>query len=166
MKTVPTPVVNIGNRQKGRLNAGNVEFVKYDKNEIISAVTKACLDKDYRNGIKKLTNPQKRIKEIYHLILDKNLKSIDFKKLQDGITIGGKRAAIDRASYINGKEKNEIGFEISMGGIKMVNLIFEKIGYKVQRIDRVFFAGLSKKDLPRKRYRFLSAEEVGLLKRL
>jgi len=51
------PVVNIGNRQKGRLNAGNVEFVKYDKNEIIAAVTKACLDKVYRNGIKKLKNP-------------------------------------------------------------------------------------------------------------
>tara|TARA_B100000749_G_scaffold246484_1_gene209405 strand:+ start:103 stop:873 length:771 start_codon:yes stop_codon:yes gene_type:complete len=116
--------------------------------------------------IKKLTNPQKRIKEIYHLILDENLKSIDLKKLQDGITIGGKRAAIDMVSYISGKDKNEIGLEISMGGIKMVNLIFEQIGYKVQRIDRVFFAGLSKKDLPRKRYRFLSAEEVGLLKRL
>ena len=100
------------------------------------------------------------------MLLDKNLKSIDLKTLQDGITIGGKKAAIDTVSYISGKEKNEIGLEISMGGIKMVNLIFEQIGYKVQRIDRVFFAGLSKKDLPRKRYRFLSAEEVGLLKRL
>ncbi len=115
---------------------------------------------------KKLSNPQKRIKEIYHLELDKKLKSIDLKKLQDGVSIHGKKAPIDSASYISGKDKNEIGLEISMGGIKMVNLIFEQIGYKVQRIDRVFYAGLSKKDLPRKRHRFLSNEEINLLKRI
>jgi len=115
---------------------------------------------------KKLSNPQKRIKEIYHLELDKNLKSIDLKKIQDGLIIGGKKTAVDLVSYINGKDKNEVGLEISMGGIKIVNLIFEQIGYKVQRIDRVFFGGLSKKDLPRKRYRFLTNEEVNLLKRI
>ena len=53
-----------------------------------------------------------------------------------------------------------------MGGIKMANIIFEQIGYKVQRIDRVFIAGLSKKYLPRKQHRFLSNEEINLLKRL
>mgnify|MGYP000336057547 CR=1 FL=1 len=115
---------------------------------------------------KKLSNPQKRIKEIYHLGLDKNLKSIDLKKVQDGLIIGGKKTAVDLVSYINGKDKNEVGLEISMGGIKMVNLIFEKIGYKVSRIDRVFFGGLSKKDLPRKRSRFLTEQGVNLLKRL
>jgi len=116
--------------------------------------------------VKKLLNPQKKIKEIYHLELDKNLKSIDLKKIQDGLIIGGEKTAVDSLSYINGKDKNEVGLEISVGGIKMVNLIFEKIGYKVFRIDRVFFGGLTKKDLPRKKYRFLTNQEVNLLKRL
>ncbi len=65
--------------------------------------------------------------------------------------------------------KSVIDFANSGGlviGIKMANIIFEQIGYKVQRIDRVFFAGLSKKDLPRKQHRFLSNEEISLLKRL
>ena len=115
---------------------------------------------------KKLSNPQKRIKEIYHLLLDKKLKSADLKKLQDGVSIHRKQAAIDSVSYISGKDKNEVGLELSMGGIKMANIIFEQIGYKAQRIDRVFFAGLSKKDLPRKQHRFLSNEEINLLKRL
>ena len=88
------------------------------------------------------------------------------KKLQDGGSIHRKQAAIDSVSYISGKDKNEVGLELSMGGIKMANIIFEQIGYKVQRIDRVFFAGLSKKELPRKQHRFLSNEEINLLKRL
>ena len=115
---------------------------------------------------KKLTNPQRRIKEIYQFSLDKKLKSDDFKKIQDGISIHGKKISFDSVSYINGKEKNEIGIEISLGGIKTINIVFEKIGYKLLRVDRVFFAGLSKKDIPRKKHRFLSTSEINILKRL
>jgi len=115
---------------------------------------------------KKLTNPKKRIKEIYHLFLDKNLKSADLKMIQDGVIISGKKVVPNSISYIENKEKNEIGLELSFGGIKMANQIFETLGYKVSSLDRVFFAGLSKKELPRKKYRFLSEDEVNLLKRL
>ncbi len=115
---------------------------------------------------KKLTNPQRRIKEIYQLSLDKKLKSDDFKKIQDGVSIYGKQLIVNSVSYINGKEKNEIGIEISLGGIKTIKFVFEKMGYRLSRIDRVYFAGLSKKDLPRKKYRFLSTSEINILKRL
>ena len=98
--------------------------------------------------------------------MDKKLESADLKKLRDGVSIHGKKAEINSVSYISGKDKNEVGLELLMGGIKMANIIFEQIGYKVQKVDRVFFAGLSKKDLPRKQYRFLSNEEISLLKRL
>ena len=72
----------------------------------------------------------------------------------------------DKISYIENKDKNEIGIEVSIGGIKGVNQTFEQLGYNVSWIDRVFFAGLTKKDLPRKKYRFLSTDEINLLKRI
>ena len=115
---------------------------------------------------KKLLNPKKRIKEIFHLELDKNLKSIDLKNIKDGITIGGKKMSVDNISYIKGKNKNEIGVEISIGGIKIINQIFKQLGYNIFRLDRVFFACLNKKYLPRKKYRFLTKEEIILLKRI
>ena len=115
---------------------------------------------------KKLSNPKKRVKEIYHLQLDKKLSAPDLKKIQNGLVIDGKKVMPDKISYIENKDKNEIGIEVSIGGIKGVNQIFEQLGYNVSWIDRVFFAGLTKKDLPRKKYRFLSIDEINLLKRI
>ncbi|MEE2930928.1 MAG: S4 domain-containing protein [Bacteroidota bacterium] len=115
---------------------------------------------------KKLSNPKKRVKEIYHLQLDKKLSAPDLKKIQNGLVIDGKKVMPDKISYIENKDKNEIGIEVSIGGIKGVNQTFEQLGYNVSWIDRVFFAGLTKKDLPRKKYRFLSTDEINLLKRI
>ena len=70
--------------------------------------------------------------------------------------MNGRKVTLDLVSYINGKDKNELGIENSIGGIKLIKLLFEKIGYTVIRLDRVFLAGLTKKDLPRKHYRHLS----------
>ena len=115
---------------------------------------------------KKLSNPKKRVKEIYHLQLDKKLSAPDLKKIQNGLVIDGKKVMLDKISYIENKDKNEIGIEVSIGGIKGVNQTFEQLGYNVSWIDRVFFAGLTKKDLPRKKYRFLNIDEINLLKRI
>ena len=115
---------------------------------------------------KKLSNPKKRVKEIYHLQLDKKLSAPDLKKIQNGLVIDGKKVMPDKISYIENKDKNEIGIEVSIGGIKGVNQTFEQLGYNVSWIDRVFFAGLTKKDLPRKKYRFLNIDEINLLKRI
>ena len=115
---------------------------------------------------KKLSNPKKRIKEIYHLQLDKKLRETDLKKIQNGLFIDAKKVVLDNVSYIENKNKNEIGIEVSTGGIKRINQIFEQLGYNVSWIDRVFLAGLTKKDLPRKKYRFLNTDEINLLKRI
>ena len=115
---------------------------------------------------KKLGGSKKNIKEILQITLDKNLSQIDLEKIREGIFMNGKTIKLDLISYINGKEKNELGIENSNGGIKLVKNLFEKIGYKLIKLDRVFLGGLTKKDLPRKHYRHLSKEEINILKRL
>ena len=109
---------------------------------------------------------KKRIKTIYQITLDKNLSQIDLENIRTGIFINNKKTSLEVISYINGKNKNELGIENSTGGIKLIKNLFEKIGYKVVKLDRVFLAGLTKKDLPRKHCRHLSTEEVNILKRL
>ena len=115
---------------------------------------------------KKLSNPKKRVKEIFHLQLDKKLSAADLNKIQKGLTIDGKKIIPNSISYIENKDKNEVGIEVNSGGVKGVNIIFEQLGYKVSWLDRVFYAGLTKKDLPRKKYRFLTTDEINLLKRI
>jgi 23S rRNA pseudouridine2605 synthase len=115
---------------------------------------------------KKLSNPKKRVKEIFHLHLDKKLSAADLNKIQKGLTINGRKIIPNRISYIENKDKNEVGIELNSRGVKGVNIIFEQLGYKVSLIDRVFYAGLTKKDLPRKKYRFLTTDEINVLKRI
>jgi len=116
--------------------------------------------------IKKLTNNKKKIKSIYQVTLDKNLTQLDLENIRQGIFMNGQKESLDIVSYINRKDKNELGVENSIGGIKLIKKLFEKMGYKIIKLDRVFLAGLTKKDLPRKKYRHLSNEEVNILKRL
>ena len=89
-----------------------------------------------------------------------------FQKIRGGLFINSKNHAFDSISYIQNKEKNEIGIEHSRGGIKYVKEIFEKLNYRITKLDRVFLGGLTKKNLPRKQYRHLSQDEINILKRL
>ncbi len=115
---------------------------------------------------KKLSNKKKLIKSIYQITLDKNLTQIDLKKIKAGLFMHGKLHTVNSISYIKNKEKNTIGVEHNKGGIKYIKDIFEKHNYKILTLDRVFFGGLTKKNLPRKHYRHLSEDEINLLKRL
>ena len=115
---------------------------------------------------KKITSSRQKIKAIYQLTLDKKLSQPHLENIREGIFINGRKVLLDSISYLNGKDKNELGVENSIGGIKLVKQLFEKIGYKIVKLDRVFLGGLTKKDLPRKHYRHLSNEEVNILKRL
>lgn len=115
---------------------------------------------------KKIGNNRKRIKTIYQITLNKNLRQLDLENIRNGIFINNRKTSLEVVSYITGKNKNELGVEHSTGGIKLIKNLFEKIGYRIVKLDRVFLAGLTKKDLPRKHYRHLSIEEVNLLKRL
>ncbi|MXV38567.1 pseudouridine synthase [Flavobacteriaceae bacterium Ap0902] len=113
---------------------------------------------------KKLTHPSHGVKKIYHVILDNDLYGDDMEKIRNGIPMQEGVAKVDKISYIQGKGHNEIGVEIHIGWNRVVRRIFEKLGYKVMALDRVEFAGLTKKTLKRGDYRILDAKEVNFLK--
>ena len=106
------------------------------------------------------------MKEIYQITLDKNLSQIHLENIREGVFINGRTVKLDLISYVNGKDKNELGIENSNGGIKLVKQLFEKLGYRTIKLDRVFLGGLTKKDLPRKHFRHLTQEEINILRRL
>lgn len=118
------------------------------------------------NLAKKLNNKKKIIKSVYQITLDKKLTQIDLKKIQSGIHIHGKLYTFNSISYIKNKEKNTVGVEHNKGGIKYIKDVFEKHNYKILILDRVFFGGLTKKNLPRTHFRHLSEGEINVLKRL
>lgn len=114
---------------------------------------------------KKLMHPKHGVKKIYHVELDKNLPKTDMEKIVNGVDLEDGIAQVDEIAYDgDGKDKKCLGLEIHTGKNRIVRRIFESIGYKVVKLDRVYFAGLTKKDLPRGRWRFLSNIEISMLK--
>ena len=109
---------------------------------------------------KKLTHPRHGIRKIYHVELNKNLTLDDLKKIQTGITLDDGPIKVDEVSYINNSPKREVGIEIHSGRNRIVRRIFEHLEYDVKKLDRVIFAGLTKKDLPRGHWRYLTKQEV------
>lgn len=115
---------------------------------------------------KKLSNKSLLVKSVYEITLDKNLILADFDKIKKGFFINGKKRYLDSISYVYKKPKNEIGIEHSFGGIPYIKNIFESLNYNIKKLDRVFFGGLTKKNLPRKKYRHLAKDEISILKRI
>lgn len=114
---------------------------------------------------KLLTHPRYLKKKIYHVTLDKVLKSADLDKIAEGLVLEDGPIKVDEISYVEGAEsKKEVGIEIHSGKNRIVRRIFESLGYDVVKLDRVYFAGLTKKDLPRGKWRFLSQKEISMLK--
>jgi 23S rRNA pseudouridine2605 synthase len=119
------------------------------------------------NLAKKLMHPKSNIKKIYHVVLDKNLTNRDMRKIAEGINLDDGFIQVDQIAYVaDAKDKKEIGVELHSGKNRIIRRIFEHLGYKVVKLDRVFFAGLTKKDLPRGKWRFLSPKEIRMLQRL
>jgi 23S rRNA pseudouridine2605 synthase len=110
----------------------------------------------------KLTHPSYNRKKIYQTRLDMNLKQSDMEKLVNGIELEDGMMHVDQIAYIDNDEK-EIGLEIHSGKNRVVRRLFEALGYKVKKLDRVYFAGLTKKNLKRGQWRFLTEEEVNML---
>lgn len=113
---------------------------------------------------KKLSHPSHEVKKVYHVVLDKEVSDKDIGRIKKGLRLHDGLAPVDGVSHVKGKEKNEVGIEIHIGRNRIVRRIFEHLGYEVRKLDRVYYAGLTKKDLPRGRYRFLSKKEVLMLK--
>ena len=112
---------------------------------------------------KKLTHPKHNVRKLYHASLDKKLTMSDLDKLRGEVIIEGRKVFIDAVSYVQGEKKTEVGIEIHSGRNRIVRKIFENYGYNVMKLDRVVFAGLTKKNLPRGRFRELTNLELSNL---
>ena len=112
----------------------------------------------------KLTHTKYVKKKIYQVWTDKDIAEEDMQPLADGIELEDGPIHADAISYVNDHDKNQAGIEIHSGRNRIVRRMFESLGYRVTKLDRVYFAGLTKKNLPRGRWRYLTQEEVNFLK--
>lgn len=157
----------------------------YERKTVMMLVRSACKERIYPVGrldkdttglllftndgtlAKKLTHPKHQIRKVYHVILDKALTKVDFGKIAKGIVLEDGIIQVDKLAYVNSREsKNEIGIELHSGRNRIIRRIFESLDYKVTKLDRVSFASLTKKDVPRGKWRTLTEQEVNYLKML
>jgi 23S rRNA pseudouridine2605 synthase len=156
-----------------------------DRRTVMVLMEKACKERIYPVGrldkdtvglllftndgelAKKLTHPKHLIKKIYHVFLDRGISKKDLEAIENGIELEDGTIKPDKISWVSGEnDKKQVGIELHSGRNRIVRRIFEHLGYKVVKLDRVFFAGLTKKDIPRGKFRRLDVKEVNLLKRL
>ena len=150
----------------------------HDRRTVMALIDDACTERLYPVGrldrnttgvllmtndgdlAKKLTHPSHGAEKIYAATLDKAITRTDLEKLVAGIELEDGLAQADEASYVDGGSKKEVGLKLHMGRNRVVRRMFEAIGYEVVKLDRVVFAGLTKKDLPRGKWRHLTEKEV------
>ena len=155
----------------------------FNRKTVMSLVHRACKERIYPVGrldrmttglllftndgemAKKLTHPKHNIKKIYQVELDKALTKADMIEITKGVELEDGVATVDVITYVGeGADKKTLGLELHSGKNRIVRRIFEHFGYNVVKLDRVYFAGLTKKDLPRGRHRFLTDIEINMLK--
>lgn len=144
---------------RGSTNAKIAAVGRMDKN-----TTGLLLFTNDTDMIRKFTLPNQKSSKIYQVSLDKNLKFEDLEKISKGLVLDGHRVFVEEVSYIEKEAKSEVGLKLKSSNVKVVRAIFEHLDYDVLRIDRVAFAGLTKKNLPRGNWRFLTDQEVINLK--
>jgi len=113
---------------------------------------------------RKMTHPSDGIRKLYYVQLDKKLSTDDFEKIESTIVLEDGPAPVDNISFVEGTDGTEVGVQIHIGRNRIVRRIFEHLGYEVVKLDRVGLAHLTKKDLPRGKWRFLTEKEVIYLK--
>ena len=156
---------------EGQENRNVLELVKGSTTSKIGAVgrmdkntTGLLLFTNDTDMIRKFTLPSQKSSKIYQVSLDKNLKFEDLEKIQKGLVLDGHRVFVEEISYIDKEPKSEIGIKLRSSNVKVVRSIFENFDYDVIKIDRVAFAGLTKKNLPRGDWRHLTEQEIINLK--
>jgi len=112
----------------------------------------------------KLTHPKFLKKKVYHVYLDKNVTAHDLHQIAEGITLDDGEIRADAIDYAHPTDKSQVGIEIHSGRNRIVRRIFESLGYRVVKLDRVQFAGLTKKNVRRGDWRFLTEKEVDMLR--
>ena len=113
---------------------------------------------------KKMAHPSHKVQKFYHVVLDRPLTLQDLEKVRAGLTLEDGPVKVDGVDYIQDGGKNEVGVEIHIGRNRIVRRIFEHLGYTIEKLDRTYYAGLTKKDLPRGHFRFLNQREIIMLK--
>ena len=152
-----------------------------DRKHVIQLIKGACKERVYPVGrldknttglllftndgdlTKKLTHPKHEVRKVYYVELDKNLALKDFESIANGIELEDGEIKVDEIAYV-GDSKKEVGVTIHSGRNRIVRRIFESLGYDIVKLDRVVFAGLTKKDLPRGDWRMLTQAEINILK--
>jgi len=164
------------NKQKGYVTTTKDPHAK---NTVMELIAGACKERIYPVGrldrnttgllfftndgemAKKLMHPKSRIIKMYHVVLDQPLSKANMMKIAEGIVLEGERVEVDGIDYDEtAADRREIGMEIHSGQNRVIRRIFEQLGHKVVRLDRVMYAGLTKKNLPRGTWRFLTEREV------
>ena len=156
--------------------------VKFHDQPVMDLVKNACPERIYPVGrldrnttgvllltndgdlASKLTHPKYLKKKIYHVYLDKNVTAHDLQQIADGVQLEDGEIKADDVQYASPTDKKQVGIEIHSGKNRIVRRIFEALGYRVQKLDRVQFAGLTKKNLKRGDWRYLTEEEVDRLR--
>ena len=174
------PVYVVLNKPKGFLTTvsddrGRKTVLDFFKNKIEERIYPVGrLDKDSTGVLlltndgdltKKLTHPKYNKKKIYHVFLDKDITKEDAEKLVSGTVLDDGYMKFDVLAYPDPKSKKDVGIEIHSGKNRIIRRMFAHLGYEVIKLDRVYFAGLTKKDVKRGRWRYLSEREVTNLKR-
>ncbi|GAO31789.1 pseudouridine synthase [Geofilum rubicundum] len=149
---------------------------------VLDLVEEACLERVYPVGrldrnttgvllltndgdlSKKLTHPSSEIKKIYHVFLDRPVSKQHMDDIRKGIELEDGSIKPDVVSYADTNDHSQVGIEIHSGRNRIVRRIFEHLGYRVEKLDRVYFAGLTKKTISRGKWRFLTNDEVKFLK--
>lgn len=157
----------------------------YERHTVMDLVEGACQERIYpvgrldRNTIglllltndgelaKTLTHPSHNVKKLYHVTLNKPLTTADFEQIEKGLTLEDGPIQVDKIDYVaDDPTMREVGVEIHSGRNHIVRRIFESLGYEVMKLDRVMLAGLTKQNLPRGHWRFLTSAEISMLKRI
>ncbi len=154
---------------------------KHERKTVIDLVKNACEERIYPVGrldrnttgvllftndgelTKKLTHPKYNKKKIYNVTIDRDLDKSDLNKISEGLTLDDGFVKVDAINYVD-DDKKQIGIEIHSGKNRIVRRIFNKVNYNVKKLDRVYFAGLTKKGIQRGRWRFLTEKEIFMLK--
>lgn len=170
------------NKQKGYVTTTKDPHAK---NTVMELIEGACKERIYPVGrldrnttglllftndgdlAKKLMHPSSRINKMYHVVLDQPVSKADMLKIADGIALDDEKVRVDSIAYVeDAKDRREVGLELHSGQNRVVRRIFESLGYKVTKLDRVVYAGLTKRGIPRGKWRFLNEQEVIRLKML
>ncbi len=165
----PKNTITTSNDERDRktvldLLGGKIKERVYPVGRLDWATTGLLLITNDGDIAKKLSHPSHKVTKYYEVTLDKPVAQEHVNQIRAGITLDDGPVEVDSVNYLSEQIKEEVGVELHVGRNRIVRRIFEHFGYEVLRLDRTYYAGLTKKDLPRSRWRFLSEREIIMLK--